>query len=115
MLWSRQMYVDDEIAKIAGPQLVVPVDNARYALNAANARWGSLYDSLYGTDVITGKRGNIFDVERAKRVITYVREFFDASVPINNLSWKEITKIEVEENNLCLLIDKKKQSLKRLC
>ena len=104
--------VDEEISSIPGPQLVVPVDNARYALNAANARWGSLYDSLYGTDVITGKRGNIFDVERAKRVITYVREFFDASVPINNLSWKEITKIEIKENDLHFSSGKKTENLK---
>ena len=85
--------VDDEIAKIAGPQLVVPVDNARYALNAANARWGSLYDSLYGTDVIPGDRGNTFNKERADKVINYTRNFLDEIFSLDKGSWKSIENI----------------------
>ena len=104
--------VDDEIANIAGPQLVVPVDNARYALNAANARWGSLYDSLYGTDVISGERSKNFDKERANRVIIYVRDFLDKIFTINKGSWKDIDKIEIKNNKLILNIDGKASYLK---
>ena len=95
--------VDSEISSIAGPQLVVPVDNARYALNAANARWGSLYDALYGTNVIPGDKGKEFDKERANKVITYVRKFLNEIAPLDQVSWDEISKILIEDKNLIFL------------
>ena len=104
--------VDEEISSIAGPQLVVPVDNARYALNAANARWGSLYDAIYGTDVISENKFDSWDKQRAIEVINYVREFFDKIVPIENTSWKNISKIKIENNNLVFLVDDKNCNLK---
>ena len=104
--------VDDEIAKIAGPQLVVPVDNARYALNAANARWGSLYDALYGTDVISKNESKEFDQDRANKVVDYVRDFLNKIFPIENGSWKNISKISVDEKNMLLITDNKKVALK---
>ena len=96
--------VDDEIAKIAGPQLVVPVMNARYTLNAANARWVSLYDSLYGTNIIESEEGGSerYDPNRGQEVIKYVREFFDKYIPIDGTSWKNIAGLKIINNELII-------------
>ncbi len=103
--------VDEEISSIAGPQLVVPVDNARYALNAANARWGSLYDALYGTDVISGDKGTGYNPERGAKVINYVRDFLNEIAPISNLSWKEVTKIKIQNKDLVFFANEKENNL----
>ena len=104
--------VDEEIANIAGPQLVVPVDNARYVLNAANARWGSLYDALYGTDVISGDKGKGYNPERGYKVISYVRDFLDQVVPLSKSKWKEITKIQIGDDKLVLFFKNEKCYIK---
>ena len=104
--------VDYEISSVPGPQLVVPVDNARYALNAANARWGSLYDALYGTDVIPGEKNNDYSAERGNKVISYVRSFLDDIIPVDEGSWKDITKINIEGKELIFFVGSKKLSLK---
>ena len=106
--------VDDEISTIAGPQLVVPVMNARYALNAANARWGSLYNALYGTDVISesdgASRGNKYNPTRGKKVIEYARNVLDANVPLQKGSWKNISEIpKIENGQLNLKLNEPKQ------
>ena len=106
--------LDDEISKIAGPQLVVPIMNERYALNAANARWVSLYDSLYGTDVIKSEEGGSerYDPARGQEVVKYVREFLDKYIPINGTSWKSISNLIVNNGNLVIYKDENEYNLK---
>ena len=106
--------VDPEISSIAGPQLVVPVDNARYALNAANARWGSLYDALYGTDVISeedgAERGAAYNPVRGARVVEWTERFLDDVVPLREGLYSEVTDFVVENYDgpsrlVCVLAD----------
>ena len=96
--------VDDEITTIAGPQLVVPVNNARYALNAANARWCSLYDALYGTDVLpetdnVGK-GSAYNPVRGQLVVDYSNRFLDQTVPLNGVSHADVTGYAIADGTL---------------
>ena len=93
--------VDPEVATVAGPQLVVPVDNARYCLNAANARWGSLYDALYGTDVIPeddgADKGTAYNPVRGEKVIASANEFLDETVPLSSGSYAGVTAFALGE------------------
>jgi malate synthase len=96
--------VDPEIAELAGPQLVVPINNARYAINAANARWGSLYDALYGTDVIGEdngqERGRDYNPKRGAAVIAYAAEFLDAHFPLAKSSHQSVSCYRLEQGSL---------------
>ena len=106
--------VDDEITSIAGPQLVVPIMNARYTLNAANARWVSLYDSLYGTNIIESEEGGSerYDPNRGREVIKYVRKFFDKYAPIDGTSWIDIAGFKIVNKDLIILKNNNEYNLK---
>ena len=100
--------VDPEIAMVAGPQLVVPIMNARYALNAANARWGSLYDALYGTDAISeddgAEKGKAYNPKRGDKVIAWARDFLNKSVALDG-SWADATKLEIVDGELHVTLE----------
>ena len=106
--------IDEEITSICGPQLVVPISNARYVLNASNARWVSLYDSLYGTDIISetkgAVRGKTYNPIRGEKVIEYARNFLDKYFPLKEKSWKDISEIpKINSNKLNLKLKNPKQ------
>ncbi|MGM0975132.1 MAG: malate synthase G [Bacillota bacterium] len=100
--------VDEELAVKAGPQLVVPVNNGRYAINAANARWGSLYDALYGTDAISEENGanrdGGYNPVRGEKVIAFARDFLDQTVPLSSGSHKDAVQYKVDEGKLAVVL-----------
>ncbi len=100
--------VDAELATLAGPQLVVPIMNARFALNAVNARWGSLYDALYGSDVISdengAEQGSSYNAIRGNKVIAFAREFLDQAIPLQVGSHQEATHYQLLENSLVVTL-----------
>ena len=97
--------VDPEIANIPGPQLVVPITNARFALNAANARWGSLYDALYGTDALGDlPDGKGYDLARGARVVAWAKGFLDDAVPLAGGKWADVDGVAVVSNSLVVTI-----------
>ena len=101
--------VDPEIKTIAGPQLVVPVMNARFALNATNARWGSLYDALYGTDLISEEgaadKGVVYNPIRGEKVIAFSKNFLDSTIPLVNGSYSAIKEFIFENGHLSILLN----------
>ena len=97
----RTKRVDREISEVAGPQLIVPVMNARYALNAANARWGSLYDALYGTDALgDAPSQDSYDADRGARVIGWVRDFLDDAIPLEAGSHADVVRYAISDGRL---------------
>ena len=106
--------VDDEIKTVAGAQLVVPVMNARFALNAANARWGSLYDALYGTDMISeeggAERSGPYNSVRGNKVIEFSKTFLDDSVPLASGKYKDVTGFKVQDGHLKINISDQSSS-----
>jgi malate synthase len=101
--------VDPEITTTAGPQLVVPVTNARFALNAVNARWGSLYDAVYGTDVIPetdgAEQGTSYNKVRGDKVIAYARTFLNEATPLADGSWTEISSVKIADGRLAVTMN----------
>ena len=93
--------VDSEISEISGPQLVVPITNSRYAINAVNARWGSLYDAIYGTDVLGSiPKSATYDPDRGSKVIEFAKSHLDKFAPLSQSNWNQITEIRLENNEL---------------
>jgi len=106
--------IDEEIAVIAGPQLVVPINNARFSLNAANARWGSLYDALYGTDVISEKngaeKGSSYNPVRGQRVVAFAADFLNLAVPLKDAQHQNVTLYKVQGGNFLVQLSSGKST-----